>query len=171
MATDEQLAEQSRRQGPKKAARPPGKPKGRKSASEASTGGGGAIDLRAKELAARAAGGDLDAVKAMERIVVSFERWKKALATAREERDATSRIVGAQEAAFGNAIEAPLESGSTAEAEDKLRRVEVAWQDLTEAKAERDERNATASDDVKKWANTLERAMREGAQLTLPGTD
>ena len=131
------------------------------------------VELHAKELAERAAGGDLDALKAMEKIVVSFERWKKALFNQASEGEACRKLVGTAESVFANKVEEAMPEDATAADWPmvKLRGIEVSRQDLCEAKSERDERMTTARDVVKKWGSALERAMRDGAQLTIPGTD
>lgn len=130
-----------------------------------------AVELKADELRVLAAGGDAVALDAMTKIVATFEKWKRALGVQRDERAACAALVGAAEAKLGNAVEEaqPVDAG-----EDwpliKLRAVESAWQDLTEAKAEATERNSVAMDRVRKLGSALERAVQDGAQLTIPGT-
>ena len=130
------------------------------------------IPLKAKELAQRAAGGDKDALKALEKIVVSFERWKKSLGDQREANRKAKELEGAAQATFENAVEAGLPSHPDAnDVHDKLRGVEAAWQDQKEAGAEASELRSDAADKVKKAAGKLERATQDGAQMTIPGVD
>jgi len=96
-----------------------------------------AATLKADELKALAEGGDAGALEAMTKIIATFEKWKRSLGVQRDERAACAALVGAAEASLANVVEeaAPIDAG-----EDwpliKLRSVEAAWQNCTEAKAE-----------------------------------
>jgi len=130
-----------------------------------------AVPLKAEELQALAAGGDASALEAMTKIIATFEKWKRALGEQRQERQACAALVGAAEAKLANVVEESPPMDATLEWPTlKLRAVEATWQDLTEAKAEAHERNSTAMDRVRKLGSALERAVQDGAQLTIPGT-
>ena len=126
--------------------------------------------MNARELAERAANGDTSALSALEKVVSGFERWRKVLADQRDENKACAELVGGREAALAHVIEEakPVDSTASDWPIQKLRGVEVAWQDLQEAKAEATERRNAANDKVRKAGKALDRAMQDGAQLTLP---
>lgn len=144
-----------------------------KSTKDSDGGKGGAvIPLKAKELAQRSADGDEGALGALEKIVVTFERWKKALGDQREVNRKAKEVEGAARATFENAIEAGMPSHPDAnDVHDKLRSVEHAYQEQKEATAKAVEMRNEASDKVKKAAAKLERATQDGAQMTIPGVD
>lgn len=132
--------------------------------------------LKARELAKRAEAGDQTALDAMTKIVVTFESWRKAIGKRLDEGKAIKTLVGAAESRFAAAVEASPPADATEQwlANDwpleKLKSVESVWQELKEAEAEAEERMAKANDDVRKAAKALDRAMVDGAQLTIPGT-
>ena len=128
--------------------------------------------LKAKELAKRAAAGDPDALKALEKIVVCFERWKKALADQREVNRTAKELEGGRAAAFENAVEEGVPTNPNMDQVwGKLRLVEEAWQEHKEAIAKAAEMRTAAAEKVKKRGGELERAAQDGAQMTIPGTD
>lgn len=130
------------------------------------------VSLKARELAKRAAEGDADALKALEKIVVTFERWKAALGKQRDVNREAKELEGGAQASFENAIEAGLPSNPDAnDVHGKLREVEQSWQSQKEAIAKASEMKSEAAEKVKKAAGKLERAAQDGAQLTIPGTD
>lgn len=134
-------------------------------------GGEDAAQLKAKELAKRAADGDKDALGALEKIVVSFERWKKALGDQKEVARKAKEMEGAADATFENAIEHPLPTHVDHLAIlAKLSEVESAYQEQKDATAEATEMRSSAADKVKAAAGKLERATQDGAQMTIPGT-
>ncbi len=128
--------------------------------------------LKGKELAKRAADGDPDAAKALEKIVVSFERWKKLLGDKKDIDRQAKELEGGASASFENAVEKGLPSNPDAnDVHDKLREVEQSWQAQKEAIAKASEMRSAIAEKVKKAAGQLERASQDGAQLTIPGTD
>ena len=131
-----------------------------------------AAQLKGRQLAKRAAEGDPDAAKALEKIVVSFEQWKKLLGDKKEIDRKAKELEGGAAASFENAIEKGLPSHPDAnDVHDKLRECEVSWQAQKEAIAEASEMRSAIAEKVKKAAGKLERASQDGAQLTIPGTD
>lgn len=134
--------------------------------------GDNVVPLKGKELARRAAEGETDAQKAMEKIVVSFERWKAALGQQRDVNRKAKELEGGAAASFENAVEAGLPANADANAVfEKLRTVEAAWEEQKEAIAKSIEMRGEAAEKVKKAAGKLERAAQDGAQMTIPGTD
>jgi hypothetical protein len=128
--------------------------------------------LKADELADRARNGDVEALKALEKIVVCFERWKKALGDQREANRKAKEIEGAAEATFQNAIEAGLPTNADPNAIfEKLRSVESTYQEQQDAHAKAVELRTEAAEKVKKAAAKLERATQDGAQMTIPGVE
>lgn len=128
-------------------------------------------DLKAKELTERAKSGDPEALSALSKIVVSFERWKKALADQRQANSDAKELEGGADAAFENAVEQGLPVNADANAVfKKLQAVEMAWQEKKEAYEEAAQIKSAAADKVKRAAGILERATQDGAQLTIPGT-
>jgi len=128
--------------------------------------------LKASELADRARNGDADAMKALEKIVVCYERWRKTLGDQREVNRKAKEIEGSAEATFQNAIEAGLPSNPDAnDVFEKLRTVESAYQEQQDAHAQASELRSEAAEKVKKAAAKLERATQDGAQLTIPGVE
>ena len=130
------------------------------------------VSLKARELAKRASEGDTDALKALEKIVVSFERWKAALGKQRDLNREAKELEGGAAANFENAVEAGLPSNANAnDVHDKLRGIETSWQAQKEAIAQAAEMKSGAAEKVKKAAGKLERASQDGAQLTIPGVE
>ncbi len=128
--------------------------------------------LKARELAKRAAEGDPDALKALEKIVVCFERWKKTLADQKEANRKAGEIEGAADATFENAVEQGMPDPPSDKAIlAKLQAVETAWQEQKDAATEAGTLRNEAKDKVKAAAGKLERAAQDGAQMTLPGTE
>lgn len=131
-----------------------------------------AAQLKGKELARRAAEGDPDAAKALEKIVVSFERWKKLLGDKKDIDRKAKELEGGAAASFENAIEAGLPSNADAnDVHAKLRGVEKSWQAQKEAIQQASLMRSEIAEKVKKAAGKLERASQDGAQLTIPVTD
>lgn len=130
-----------------------------------------AAQLKAKELANRAANGDKEALKALEKIVVCFERWKKAIGDQKDVNRKAKELEGAADATFENAIEQALPASPDHNAIfEKLRVVESTYQEQKDATAEANEMRTNASDKVKAASGKLERATQDGAQMTIPGT-
>ncbi len=138
-------------------------------------GGKGKVDaatLKAKELAKLAAAGDTNALGALEKIVVTFERWKKALADQKEINRKAKELEAGAEAGFENAVEAGLPTSATpGQILEKLRSVESAYSEQKDAGHEATEMRTGASEKVKAAASKLERATQDGAQMTIPGTE
>ena len=125
--------------------------------------------LKAKELAEKAKNGDPDALKALEKIVTCFERWRKALVDQKEANRKAKELEGAAQATLENAIEAGLPANADGNAVfEKLRAVESAWQEQKDAGLAANELRDVASKKVKEAAGKLERATQDGAQVTLP---
>jgi hypothetical protein len=124
--------------------------------------------LNAEQLAKAAKDGDPQAFKALQKVVVCFEKWRKALDKAKDAKAKADELEGGAEAAFENAIEEPLPA--TADGNQvfgKLQNVEKHWQEVKDARAEATELRAEAKEKVKKAAKALEKATEDGAQLTL----
>ena len=94
------------------------------------------------------------------------------VATERETRRHAKELEASAAATFENAVEAGLPTNATADdVSRKLASVEQAWQARVEAEAQAGELKKEASELVKQAAAGLDRAMQEGAQLTLPGME
>jgi len=131
-----------------------------------------AAQLKASELRRLADGGDVGALDALETIVVTFERWKKAGSEQKEVSRMARELEAGAEAGFENAVEAGLPTNATPEQVlEKLRTVESTYQEQKEAGARAQEMRSIASDAVKAAAGKLERATQEGAQMTLPSVE
>ncbi len=129
------------------------------------------VRVRSAELRAAAAGGDADAMKALKAIQRAHGKWTGALAKKAQVSTECGQRVKSAEAAFTNAIEAPLEVGKV-EAEvyrEKLQAVEARWQGWGEAKAENIEEKKNARDDVKAALDALNEAIEDSRQQRLAG--
>ncbi len=130
------------------------------------------LPIQAKELQKRAENGDRQALEALGKIASCFERWRMRVATERKTRRHAKKLEASAAATFENAVEAGLPTNATADdVSRKLASVEQAWQARVEAEAQAGELNKEASKLVKQAAAALDRAMQEGAQLTLPGME
>lgn len=129
------------------------------------------VNVRSKELQARAEKGDVDAVKLIKVIQGKHSRWQQALAKKAEVSQECGQRLKSAEAAFQNAIEAPLEVGRVelAAVRGKLETVEGRWQDLSEAKAQNIEERKEAREAVKAALEALNEAIEDSRQQRLAG--
>lgn len=129
------------------------------------------VAKRSTELKERAARGDLDAVGALKTIQKRFAAWNKALAAKAATGKSCGEQLKAADAAFANAVEAPLEVGKVEgqAAIVKLQNVEQRWQELSETKAGNIEEKKEARDAVKTALAALNKAIEDSTQLALPG--
>lgn len=129
------------------------------------------VRVRSTELRERAASGDVDATKLLKSIQRAHGKWTGALSKkATVSTECGQRVKGA-EAAFTNAIEAPLPVGvvETIAYKEKLTAVEVRWSEWSDAKAQNIEEKKGARDDVKAALEALNEAIEESRQQRLPG--
>lgn len=127
------------------------------------------VRVRSSELKARAAAGDVDATKLIKTIQRAHQKWTGALAKKAQVSTECGQRVKSAEAAFTNAIEAPLEVGKveTAAYKEKLEAVEVRWQGWSEAKSQNIEEKKGARDDVKATLAALNEAIEDSRQQRL----
>jgi len=129
------------------------------------------VDIKktTKDLAKRFKDGDADAGRALAEIVVNYGQWTAAKSECVRVGKETKEKVTMQEADMGTAIEESMPVAPSKKLiEDKLKRVEIAWQDLQEVKSYRVEEYKRTRDNLKKWDKKLNEAMTNSAQLCLP---
>lgn len=129
------------------------------------------VRVRSAELQARGESGDADASKLLKSIQKAHGKWTGALEKkARVSTECGQRVKGA-EAAFTNAIEAPLPVGvvELAAYREKLDACTVRWGEWSDAKAENIEEKKGARDDVKAALEALNEAIEDSRQQRLPG--
>lgn len=117
-------------------------------------------------------GDDVEMFALMERIVVAFGEWKEALAAAKLERADAQKLVDGAEAMLAEAIQLghpPPSEQDESFVPRKLGSIELAWQEVLEARAEAAERKRAAAERVKSLGAAFERAVMDGRQMSLPG--
>lgn len=126
------------------------------------------VDFHARELTKRAEAGDSDALRKLTDVVVAFEQLTTFEHKLKKIRAQWKDKVGAQEARFSNEIEEAHDVGAReSDHSKKLRRVEVAWSELTDVKAAKKEAESVVKAEIRKWRKQLNKAMENSAQLTM----
>lgn len=120
------------------------------------------------ELKKRAEGGDKDALAAVEEIVTNFNGWKASIDGRKKVAAECKESLEKEEAAFTSAVEDSLPAKATKEQiVGKLHLVEERWQELQDVRGLTAERKKEASEEVKTWADKLDRSIKDSAQLAL----
>ena len=135
---------------------------GRKKGSKDS--GGGTVH----KLTRAAAGGDLSAAAALERIFKCWELRVKADANAAKVQDETKKSMDAAESAFRDKMETPLEANAPEKAAaERLREIEGLWEEFNEEIDTAKTKRQAAKDKLKKAVKAFQEAMDEGVQPNL----
>ena len=131
------------------------------------------VRVRSTELRQKAAGGDVDAIGAMRKIQSAHRRWTSSLERKGRVGQECGQRLKAAEAAFVNAIEAPLDVTRVEQQayKGKLENVETRWGEWSEAKAQNIEEKKEVRDAVKAALEALNDAIEESRQPRLPGVD
>lgn len=120
------------------------------------------------ELKERAENGDKDALAAVEEIVTNFNAWKQAIESKKKVAGECKEQLEKEEAAFTSAVEESLPANATKEKiVGKLHLVEERWQELQDVRTLTAERKKEAAEEVKTWAEKLDRSIKDSAQLAL----
>lgn len=129
------------------------------------------VRVRSSQLRKHAAGGDVDAVKALEVIQKAYAKVGKAKGKKAEVSRASGERLKASEAAFVNAMETPLQVGTveTLAYKNKLEAIELRWQELSETKSGNIEERKHATEGLKKAQTALAEAIENSEQPRLPG--
>lgn len=115
-----------------------------------------------------AAAGDDGAIKALVNIQRRWDLWRKAIKEDKTTTRETKDKLDAAFASFRNSIEAGVPLGAKdKEMVEKLRRVEVEWQEYMDTKAQAIEDRKTAKDARKLAQKHLEDAVENARQLPL----
>jgi hypothetical protein len=124
---------------------------------------------KATEAKAASDGGNVDAGVHLEKIQKAFGRYNRAMTARTQVGKTCGEQLKAAEAAFTNAIEAPLDTTKveTDAYRSKLENVEMRWQELSETKAGNIEERKHASEKVKEARENLARVIENSAQLDL----
>jgi hypothetical protein len=123
-----------------------------------------------KKLRARARSGDFDAAAVLKKIQKKFAVWNRAKSEKADIGKRCGEDLKSSEAAFANAVEAPLEVGKVelAAYRAKLENVEQRWQELSETKAANIELKKEAREAVAEAIQALNEAIEESTQPSLP---
>ncbi len=128
------------------------------------------VRLTSDRLEQQSAAGDGTALEAVKRITKAHSTYKTALANKATVSKECKERLEAENAAFKESIEAPLKHNANRNAVmAKLTNVESRWQELSEVKARNIEERKGSSEDVKVALEALDTAIKESAQLALPG--
>ena len=163
------------RQAPEGRPAPPKKPakkaKAAKKVSRTDSKKAAEVKVKASELRAKGAKGDAGALDALKLIQKRYAKWNKAKASKTDTGKQCGEQLKAAEAAFTNAIEAPLEVGKvdTLAYKNKLETVEQRWQEWSEVKGGNIEEKKNARDEVKAAFAALNEAIEASQQLAIPG--
>lgn len=129
------------------------------------------VAVRSAELRERSKLGDADAKKLLANIQSKHRKWTSALEKKSRVSQECGQRLKAAEAAFQNAIEAPLEVGKVelTAVRGKLEACEMRWGELSDTKAQNIEERKGARDDVKAALEALNEAVEDSRQQRLPG--
>lgn len=116
-----------------------------------------------------AADGDVAADVHLAKIQKAFGRYNRAMTARTQTGKTCGEQLKAAEAAFSNAIEAPLDTAKveTDAYRVKLENVEMRWQELSETKAGNIEERKHATEKVKEARENLARVIENSAQLDM----
>lgn len=128
------------------------------------------VRLTSDKLEQQAEAGDGTALEAVKRITKAHSTYKTALAHKATVSTECKNRLDSENAAFKEAIEAPLKANANRNAVlAKLTTVESRWQELSEVKSRNIEERKGSKEDVKAALEALDLAIKESAQLALPG--
>lgn len=114
--------------------------------------------------------GDKQGLEKLKEIVTAFNGEKSSsVALKRVVREQDERVKSERKT-LESRIEDPLPAGKPSTlALEKLKRIEMAYQDVKEAEAQAVEEKRDAKKTHREWAKRLDTALKNSAQLALPG--